>query len=124
MILLSCSRDDQIISDIFHTWVIKSIHTGELPKPSLFNRGKVNITFNTNLTYGLELELNVCGGVFTTSENDSISLSDLFCTQMCCDSKFSDKLLTMLPEIKTHEIDGLQLILYSDNGYIMSKLHE
>lgn len=41
------------------------------------------------------------------------------CTEACCDSQFSQKLATMLPEVTTYEIDGSVLKLHIPQwGYI------
>jgi heat shock protein HslJ len=59
----------------------------------------------------LKLDVNSCGGNFATGKNNHLEIESPACTEACCDSKFSEKLASMLQKVTTYEIAGNTLTL-------------
>lgn len=69
------------------------------------------IEFKSDGSYDVELDVNICGGEYSLALNDSISISGVGCTKICCDSEFSKKFRTMLPLVSTYTVDEGELRL-------------
>jgi len=83
------------------------------------------LTFNPSGNVGLKLEVNGCGSSFVISKPGQIKIDPFLCTLICCDSKFSDKLLAMLPQVTSYEIVKNTLRLSVPKwGYIQLELPE
>lgn len=63
------------------------------------------LTFNKDGTYNLELDINSCGGSFEISNKNQISIESPSCTEVCCDSQFSNKLANTLSEVTSYSIE-------------------
>lgn len=124
LILNSCNEDQvSVASDICQTWEAKtfiSLESVAYPK----NENKpILLTFKKDGTYRLKLDINSCGGNFTSSKNNQLKMDFPACTEACCDSKFSEKLATMLPAVTSYSIEGEELKLnVPEWGYIEFKL--
>lgn len=118
--LNSCHEDQvSVAGDICQTWEAKtfiSVESVAYPK----NEDKaITLTFRKDGTYSLKLDINNCGGNFTSGENGKLEIESPVCTEACCDSKFSEKLAKMLSKVTTYEIDGSVLKLHIPQwGYI------
>ena len=115
---LSCDCTETDLSGIVRTWQIVSVHTVDSTDPNLNPEDNLTITFHDDQTYDLSLEVNKCQGNYSVWENDSIEISYPVCTEMCCDSEFSGKLLGLLPYTTTYRIDRSRLLLYAENGFV------
>lgn len=79
------------------------------------------ITFNEDGTYRLNLDRNSCGGSFTFSDQKNIEITVPGCTEICCDSDFSQKFANMLSKVSTFTInkDKTLLLHVDDWGFII-----
>ena len=70
--------------------------------------------------YGLSLDRNGCGGSFTIFKRNNIEITPAICTEICCDSDFSVKFVTILSEVFSYEIErnGTLSLYISGWGYI------
>jgi heat shock protein HslJ len=125
IILTSCHKDQvPDVDNIYHTWEAKtfiSLESTGYPK----NENKtISLTFNEDGTYSLKLDINSCGGTFEKSNNNNlIGIEPAFCTEICCDSKFSEKLAIMLHEVTSFNIEGQVLkLIVAQWGYIKFEL--
>ena len=108
--LNSCNKDNES-SGLYHTWEAKefmSIESVAYPKNE---NTKILLSFNSSGTYHLKLDVNSCGGNFATGKNNHLEIESPACTEACCDSKFSEKLASMLQKVTTYEISGSTLML-------------
>jgi len=84
---------------------------------------KIMLTFSSSGNVSLKLEVNGCGSSFVISKPEQIKMDSFICTEICCDSKFSDKLLQMLPQVTSYEVVRNTLRLYVPRwGYIQLEL--
>jgi len=108
---LACDKDDKANAILYHTWEAKefmSIESVAYPKNE---NTKILLTFDPSGTYHLKLDVNSCGGNFATGKNNHLEIESPACTEVCCDSKFSEKLVSMLSKVTTYEISGNLLTL-------------
>jgi len=69
------------------------------------------IEFRADGSYGLRLDRNSCSGTYENSLEGVITISGAMCTEICCDSDFSEKFATMLPKVESYSISGDDLKL-------------
>lgn len=120
LILVACNKDKVlVVEDICHTWEAKSFMSIESVAYPKNENTPILLTFKKDGTYSLKLDINSCGGTFASEKNNQLEMDFAACTEACCDSQFSQKLATMLPEVTTYEIDGSVLKLHIPQwGYI------
>lgn len=124
LILVACNKDKVlVVEDICHTWEAKSFMSIESVAFPKNENTTILLTFKKDGTYSLKLDINSCGGNFTSGENGKIEIESPTCTEACCDSKFSEKLATMLSKVTTYEIEGSALKLHIPQwGYIKCEI--
>lgn len=108
----SCSKNEDQNALLYQTWEAKdfmSIESAAYPKNE---NTKVLLTFTKSGIYNLKLDINSCGGSFSTSGESVITMESPACTEACCDSKFSEKLAGMLHRVESFEIKGNSLSLH------------
>ncbi|MDX8337609.1 META domain-containing protein [Draconibacterium sp. IB214405] len=103
----ACDCNGQLIG-MWEADVFMSLESVGYPKDDNYSP---LIEFKSDGSYDLLLDVNACGGEYSLSVNDSISISSPGCTKICCDSEFSVKLSTMLPQVSTYTITGDELQL-------------
>jgi hypothetical protein len=117
-LFFSCRKDDND-SSLYQTREAKefmSIESAAYPKNE---NTKVLLTFNKSGSYSLKLDINSCGGNFSTGKNNQFEMETVACTEACCDSKFAEKVATMLSRVTSYEISGKTLKLNVPQwGYI------
>jgi len=118
--LISCHEDQvSVASDICQTWEAKTFISVESVAYPKNEDTAILLIFRKDGTYSLKLDINSCGGNFTSGKNGKLEMESPACTEACCDSKFSEKLATMLSKVTTYEIDGSVLRLHIPQwGYI------
>jgi len=57
------------------------------------------IVFGGSCDYTYHLEVNSCFGGFDLFDNDSVKFSNPTCTEKCCDSKSSQKIISVLGQM-------------------------
>lgn len=124
LILVACNKDKvSVVEDICHSWEAKSFMSIESVAYPKNENTTILLTFKKDGTYSLKLDINSCGGTFTSGKNSKLEIESPACTEACCDSKFSQKLATMLPDVTTYEIDRSVLKLHIPQwGYIELEL--
>ncbi len=120
--LNSCDKDNDG-SSLYHAWEAKefmSIESVAYPKNE---NTKVLLTFNSAGTYNLKLDVNSCGGNFASGVNNHLEIESPACTEVCCDSKFAEKVTAMISRATSYEISGNTLKLNVPQwGYIELEL--
>ena len=102
--ILSCKKDNiPGTGSLYHTWEAKTFMSIESVAYPKTEGKKVLLTFNPSGNVGLNLDVNGCGSSFVISKPGQIKMEPFLCTEVCCDSKFSDKLLSMLPQVTSYE---------------------
>jgi len=117
--LISCNKDKEVNSVLFSTWEAKSFMSIESVAYPKNENNKIMLTFLPSGTYQIKLDINSCGGIITWENNNQLEIDSPACTEACCASKFSEKLVTMLPKVTSYSIEGRTLKLNVPQwGYI------
>ncbi len=112
--LIGISCDKKVTgetSDIYGKWEVTdfmSVESVAYPKNKDISP---LIDFREDGTFILKTDVNLCLGSFSVSDDYSISVSLAGCTKVCCDSEFSKKLITMLPQVKSFHFEQKKLKL-------------
>lgn len=76
------------------------------------------VSFFNDKSVRVQLEINNCEGTFTTGQ-DGFDISNLGCTEACCDSEFSSDLLYTLKRVDDYTIAGEELNLTGDSDRVI-----
>lgn len=77
------------------------------------------VDFKANGKFELFLDKNTCSGSFTLSD-DRVSITGGGCTEMCCDSNFSEKFAGIISKAETFSVSNDTLKLnVPDWGFIV-----
>jgi hypothetical protein len=100
-------------NDIYGKWKVTQILSVESVLYTKKDGYNPRIEFKTDGTFSLRLDENSCGGSFALTKSKGISFSGAECTEICCDSGFSQKIARMLTHIKSYhfEKDKLKLVV-------------
>ncbi len=110
----SCKDEPAQTQDIFHAWEAKefiSIESFYYPK---IEGNKILLNIESPNSYQLKLDHNQCNGQISQLSHSKIVFQPAGCTKICCDSKFSQKLVEMLPQVTSYHLDNNKLNLYID----------
>jgi heat shock protein HslJ len=126
LLLLSCNKHQDLAdNNLYHTWEAKNFMSIESVAYPKNENTPILLTFKKDGTYSLKLDINNCGGSFTSGKDNQLEFDFPACTEACCDSQFSQKLATLLPEVSTYKLDGRELKLNVPQwGYIELELVE
>lgn len=124
-ILFSCDKSENEGSgELFHSWVIMDFMSVESAAYAKDKNFSPVIEFKKDGRYSLKLDVNNCSGTFNLTGESNIDISAAGCTKICCDSKFSQKFVAMLPQITDYSIEGNKLKLNVPGwGWIELKLN-
>lgn len=107
----SCNKDEETNSALFQTWEAKDFMSLESVAYPKNENNKILLTFGKTGSYQLKLDINSCSGPFTLGKNNRLEIKSTACTEACCDSKFSEKLASMLLRVESYRIEGTTLKL-------------
>ncbi len=80
------------------------------------------LEFGSDSTYQLYLSRNGCGGTYSVSDIGNIAFSQPNCDDACCDSEFSVKFASLMPEMRSFSFNADQLILEGEVKMIFYEL--
>jgi len=94
----SCDEADYCPDLVSTTWEIESYSLYRIPRfcPKESNK-YISLTFVNDSLYYLCLEVNGCAGNYSIEKNNHITISPMWCTEICCDSDYSMEILRLLP---------------------------
>jgi len=101
----SCTSENPNNPALYSIWEAKnfiSIESMGYPKNE---NSKILLTFRESGTFELQLDVNRCGGSFTSGNNNQLKIESTACTEACCDSQFSMKLASMISRVTSYEIE-------------------
>ena len=125
LIIVSC-RKDKIDSagNIYNQWEVADIMSVESVLYTKNNNFNPIIQFYKNGSISLKLDANNCIGDFILSGNGGIKIILSGCTEICCDSDFSEKIQQTLSLVDSYEIDKNKMKLHVPGwGWINLELH-
>jgi len=126
LVVCACRKDGASDTrSIYDSWEAKSFMSIEsVAYPKAENK-KILLTFDRSGVFSLKLDINGCGGNFTLGQNSQLGMTSPICTEICCDSKFSEKLVQTLSKVTSYTIEGNILKLNVPQwGWIELKLAE
>jgi len=103
---ISCDNDDEANSALYSTWEAKTFVSVESVAYPKNEDAVISLIFRKDGTYSLKLDVNSCGGTFNSGINNQLEIESPACTEACCDSKFSEKLASMISKVSTYSISG------------------
>lgn len=109
--IISCNKTDDVDAALYQTWEAKDFMSLESVAYPKNENNKILLTFGKTGSYQLKLDINSCGGPFRLGKNNRLEIKSTACTEACCDSKFSEKLATMLLRVESYSIEGTTLKL-------------
>lgn len=114
--LINFSCKDELVQtqDIFHTWEAKEFISLESVSYPKIEENKILLNIESPNSYQLKLDYNQCNGQISQLSHSKIVFQSAGCTKICCDSKFSQKLVEMLPQVTSYHLDNHKLNLYID----------
>ena len=119
----SCNDEHPNIEDIYHTWEAKSFASFESRGYLKNEENTISLLLEKSGTYQLHLDVNGCRGEISGISKSQIKFTPAICTEICCDSEFSQKLAQILPEVRNYSIGGNRLTLsVPDWGLIFFEL--
>lgn len=106
-LVFSCNKEKCGCNDseIIGKWQVEEFMSIESVAYFKDNDYNPAIEFKTDDTYNLILDVNSCGGTYNIKDGSELECSAVSCTEICCDSPFSQKFAEMLPMVTTFEIE-------------------
>jgi hypothetical protein len=121
--LISCRQDEVFNSTLLTTWEAKNFISLESVAYPKNENIKILVTFDKSGRCNLKLDINICTTTYTLLQNNQIEIGPSGCSKACCDSGFSQKLVTMLSQVTSYTLDGKTLKLNVPQwGYILLDL--
>ncbi|WP_430409017.1 DUF6438 domain-containing protein [Kordia sp.] len=117
--LISCDATTKEF--IGSSWVVSEL-TDNDTKFSVTN--DVILTIKSATEFTLKLDKNNCFGTYSIVGNGNIQLSNLGCTEMCCDSEFSMAVTRALYKVSKIKFDKEYATLSGDTVKIKFKKYE
>ena len=127
LIMLSCKttqsskKEDMNIDITSNKWEVVKIKKQE---ESTYINAKESyiLEFINDKTFTLNLDVNNCGGHFEIVNNKNIIISELACTDACCDSDFAGNLVQLLLKM-TEYYEKENELIFEGKGEIILKHH-
>jgi hypothetical protein len=110
----SCKKDSESSVTIIGKWKVEGFVSNSASASKTVTTD-IYLTFYNNKTLNIALEVNTCSSTFSL-DNSALLIESTSCTEICCDSEFSEELLELLPLVETHHFTNGKLNLKgSDN---------
>jgi len=107
--LTNCKKDASADVTLFGKWKVEG-YVASSSSLAQTSATDIYLTFNNNKTIDISLEANECSGSFTI-EASAITILDVGCTEICCDSDFSLELMDLIQLVESHHFTNDQLNL-------------
>lgn len=117
--LISCDASTKEF--IGTSWVVSELIENDKNNPVT---NDVILTIKSDTEFTLKLDKNNCFGTYTISGNGNIKLSNLGCTEMCCDSEFSMAVSQALYKVSKIKLNKDNVILSGTNITIKFKKYK
>lgn len=113
VIMSSCRKEMVDPADLLGKWQVVSIRENNTATVQSAEKTYV-LEFKPNGSFTFQQEVNKCFGSYLVPEPGQISLLDIACTEICCDSEFAQSTTRLLSGVKTYAIKKNKLTLSSD----------
>ncbi|NBC03879.1 MAG: hypothetical protein GVY20_09280 [Bacteroidetes bacterium] len=112
----SCSSD---LNGLAGEWVAEDLSAGNLGCSEDLEGDYVLSLDTDSRSYGLELDVNGCGGTLENATDGKIEFKGPACTEACCDSEGALCLLDALLMVDAYELTSNNLILVGNDVRIL-----
>lgn len=112
LVSFACKKSDDQTS-ILQKWQVEG-YLEHIDSVAQYPTSKIYIEFKSDKTFNIQLDANNCSGKFNKEEK-RLSIEDLACTEICCDSAFSLKLLALLSKVDSYYFSNEFLSLSGEN---------
>jgi len=100
-------------------WVAEDLSAGDLGCSEDLTGDYVLSLDSDSRSYGLELDVNGCGGSIEDARDGKIEFKGGACTEACCDSEGAICLLDALLLVDAYELSSSNLILFGNDVQII-----
>ncbi len=116
--LAGCSKGDDA-APLAGDWKILRIH----PDGERARRSSADYILRLRIdgVYGLNLDVNTCGGPYVTDGAGRVDFAGVSCTEKCCDSSFAQRLVLLMGDDLRYRIEKNKLILSGAGGIVEAK---
>lgn len=109
LFLASCSSSD--LSELSGDWVAEQLSSGDLDCTEELDDEYILDIDRVSRSYGLQLDINSCGGSLSGGRGGNIEFKDPACTEACCDSEGALCLLDALLLVDEYDLQSDVLVL-------------
>lgn len=79
------------------------------------------VKFTNEQTYSTHLDVNDCFGEYEITSNGNITVGQMGCTEVCCDSAFATTLSDLFPKMTSYFGKDDELIFEGEGKIILKK---
>jgi len=114
----SCMKEDIHIDLSSKHWkVVKIKNDGRLTFTS--TDSTYILRFSSKTEYNLDLDVNMCIGLYEVPDPGELEIQPMACTKVCCDSEFAEELAFLLPRMTEYYARGDELYLEGDGKIVL-----
>lgn len=113
----SCSSSD--LSELSGDWVAEQLSSGDLDCTEELDDEYILDIDEASRSFGIELDINSCGGSLSGGRGGNIEFEDPACTEACCDSEGALCLLDALLVVDAYDLQSDVLILTGNSVRIV-----
>jgi heat shock protein HslJ len=106
---LSCTKVDTDIDLTAHNWKVEKIRKNGQLTYTITDSIYI-LRFISNSEYNLDLDVNMCSGLYEIPDQGKLEIQPMACTEVCCDSEFAEEMAFLLPRMT--EYYGKDSVLY------------
>jgi heat shock protein HslJ len=110
LFLYGCDKNDNKRNLANTSWEVTTIVFGDaqINAPAAYI-----LHFYQDNSFGIQLDINSCGGEYTESKKNRISFDYINCTEACCDSQFAQDIVEILLVSNSYALNNNQLDIFS-----------
>ena len=113
----SCMKEYSDVDLTSNHWkVVKIKNDGQLTY--ITTDSTYILRFSSKTEYNLDLDVNICMGLYEVPGNGIIEIQPMACTKVCCDTEFAEELASLLPGMTRYYARGEELYLEGDGKIV------
>lgn len=107
VVLFACKKEcDRCDPDLFGRWEVTGLVSIESVLYEKMDGYNPVMEFKKGGSLDIKLDINLCFADFSITKGTTIDIGPAGCTEACCDSEFSQKLIEMLPQVKNWSVEN------------------
>lgn len=110
---MACNPERSEVTD--NLWVPVSMKESDGDSTRTAPREYV-LSFNGRRAFEIKLDVNTCQGTVQFRANNVVFFNDVGCSEICCDSPFTLKLLELMQLVNRYQLNDNQLIMTGNDG--------